>query len=104
MVVYNTMYPVDASAVKQLEAHAAHCAEMLNALMDKKFRNVHRRRPRLLWSVQSFNYHHLQALCPTSSPKRCMDCARVPGLPIERPLSHAVPRLRRTRDCRSTTC
>ena len=53
------MFPVDASAVAALNAHASHAAQMLQALKESG-REVRRVRPRRLWSVQSFNMHNLR--------------------------------------------
>lgn len=57
-VVYNSMFPVDASTVSQMNRHALRTMQMIKSLSDA---NVwtHRRQPSFLWSVQSFNMHQL---------------------------------------------
>jgi len=57
-VIFNSMFPVDASTAANLNAHASYALQMAQALKDSK-RAVLRRRPRLVWSVQGFNAYNL---------------------------------------------
>ena len=57
-IVFNSMFPVDASTVTNLNAHASHALQMVQALKDGV--GVQRARPRLIWSVQSFNVFNLR--------------------------------------------
>jgi hypothetical protein len=57
-VIFNSMFPVDASTAASLNAHASNALQMAQALKDSK-RAVLRRRPRLVWSVQGFNAYNL---------------------------------------------
>ena len=58
-VIFNTMFPVDASTVANLNAHASHALHMVQALQEGG-RRVLRRKPQLIWSVQSFNMFNLR--------------------------------------------
>lgn len=58
-VIFNTMFPVDASTVTNLNAHASHALQMLQALKDGSH-EIARRKPHLVWSVQSFNIFQLR--------------------------------------------
>jgi len=58
VLIFNTMFPVDASTVSSLNAHANHALQMLQALKESG-QEVRRTRPRLIWSVQSFNIYNL---------------------------------------------
>ena len=58
-VIFNSMFPVDASTAASLNAHASHALQMLQALKDGKS-SVRRKRPRLIWSVQGFNVYNLR--------------------------------------------
>merc|ERR1719399_395668 len=59
VIIFNTMFPVDASTVANLNAHASHALQMLQALKEGG-QEVRRMRPRLIWSVQCFNIFNLQ--------------------------------------------
>ena len=59
VVIFNTMFPVDASTVANLNAHANQALQMLQALKEGG-KEVRRTRPRLIWSVQCFNVFNLQ--------------------------------------------
>merc|ERR1740117_1078307 len=58
-IIYNTMFPVDASTVASLNAHSTHALHMLQALKEGGGEGVKRRKPRLIWAVQSFNMFNL---------------------------------------------
>jgi len=58
VVIFNTMFPVDASTVASLNAHASHALSMLQALTDSG-QLVQKAKPRLVWSIQSFNIYNL---------------------------------------------
>ena len=58
VVIFNTMFPVDASTVASLNAHASHALSMLQALTDSG-QAVQKSKPRLVWAIQSFNIFNL---------------------------------------------
>ncbi|KAL1523684.1 hypothetical protein AB1Y20_018617 [Prymnesium parvum] len=58
-LIFNTMFPVDASTVAAMDAHCAHAVNMLQNLKDAGVW-TRRRRPRLLWTVQGFNLYNLR--------------------------------------------
>lgn len=58
-LIFNSMFPVDASTVSQLNRHCARSLQMLKALGDAHFPRQ-RKAPSLIWSVQSFNMHQLR--------------------------------------------
>ena len=55
-VIFNSMFPIDASTISNLNTHAGHALRMVQNLKE----NGRRRKPRLTWSVQSFNMFALR--------------------------------------------
>lgn len=58
-IVFNTMFPVDASTVGAMNSHCNHALQMLRELHDAGVL-PHRKLPRFLWAVQGFNLVNLR--------------------------------------------
>lgn len=58
-VVFNTMFPVDASTTRMMSGHAAHALRMLKELSDHHVWTL-RKPPALVWAVQGFNMFNLR--------------------------------------------
>ncbi len=58
-LIFNSMFPVDASTVAQMNRHCSHALQMLKSLKDASVW-THRHLPKFLWSVQSFNTFNLR--------------------------------------------
>ena len=58
-LIFNSMFPVDASTVSAMNSHCNHALQMLKSLKDAGVW-THRHLPKFLWSVQSFNVFNLQ--------------------------------------------
>ena len=57
-IIYNSMFPVDASTVERMNAYGRRTLDMIAELNDYGVASK-RLMPNLIWSVQSFNMHNL---------------------------------------------
>ena len=58
-VLFNTMFPVDASTTRMMSDHASHALRMLKELSDHHVWTL-RKPPALVWAVQGFNLFNLR--------------------------------------------
>eukprot|EP00316_Scyphosphaera_apsteinii_P001166 CAMPEP_0119323606 /NCGR_PEP_ID=MMETSP1333-20130426/61103_1 /TAXON_ID=418940 /ORGANISM="Scyphosphaera apsteinii, Strain RCC1455" /LENGTH=546 /DNA_ID=CAMNT_0007331091 /DNA_START=125 /DNA_END=1765 /DNA_ORIENTATION=- len=59
VMIFNSMFPIDASTVSHLNGHVNHALQMLRSLENERVW-MRRQRPKLLWAVQGFNVHNLK--------------------------------------------